>query len=48
MAVSSTGGIVHPETDDEDIKVIKNILGVNIEPATINGGTSVFIIRNFG
>ena len=39
MAVSSTGGIVHPETDDEDIKVIKNILGVNIEPATINGGT---------
>ena len=39
MAVSSTGGIVHPETDDEDIKVIKSILGVNIEPATINGGT---------
>ena len=39
MATSPTGGIVHPETDEEDIKIIQNILGVNIEPSTINGGT---------
>ena len=38
MATSTTGGIVHPETDEEDVKIIKNILGVNVEPATINGG----------
>ncbi len=38
MATSPTGGIVHPETDEEDIKIIKNILNVNVEPATINGG----------
>ena len=38
MATSSTVGVVHPETDEEDIKIIKNVLGVNIEAATINGG----------
>ena len=38
MTTSSTGGVVHPETDEEDIKIIKNVLGVNIEAATINGG----------
>ena len=38
MAASPTGGIVHPETDEEDIKIIKNIMGVNIEASTINGG----------
>ena len=27
-----------PETDEEDIKIISNILGVKVEPATINGG----------
>jgi len=27
-----------PETDEEDIKNFSNVLGVNIEPATINGG----------
>ena len=38
MATSQSGGIVHPETDDEDIKIINNILGVKVEHATINGG----------
>ena len=32
------GGIIHPETDDDDIKAISDILKVKIEPATINGG----------
>jgi len=32
------GAVIHPEADEEDIKNFSNILGVNIEPATINGG----------
>ncbi len=39
MEANNFGGIIHPETEEEDIKKISNILGVNIEPATINGGT---------
>jgi translation initiation factor 6 len=39
MKANNLGGVIHPETDEEDIKKISNILGVNIEPATINGGT---------
>ena len=32
------GGVIHPEADEDDINTISNVLGVNIEPATINGG----------
>ena len=35
---SSAGGIIHPETDEADIKIISKALGVELEPATINGG----------
>jgi len=38
VVASSAGGIIHPETDDADIKAISNVLGVELEPATINGG----------
>ncbi len=39
MAVATShGGIIHPETDDEDIKTFSKVLGVDFEPATINGG----------
>lgn len=38
IVATSHGGVIHPETDDADIKVISSVLGVNIEPATINGG----------
>ena len=38
MATSEKGTIVHPETDEEDMKTINNLLGGNIEAATINGG----------
>ena len=30
--------VIHPETDEEDIKIFANVLGAQIEPATINGG----------
>ncbi len=38
MTASEKGTVVHPETDDEDMKTISNLLGGNIEAATINGG----------
>jgi len=38
MEANNLGGVIHPEADEEDIKNFSNILGVNIEPATINGG----------
>ena len=38
LSTSQNGAVVHPETDDEDIKTISNLLGVKIEAATINGG----------
>ena len=38
MTASENGIVVHPETDDEDMKTISNLLGGNIEAATINGG----------
>ena len=38
MTASEKGIVVHPETDDEDMKTISNLLGGNIEAATINGG----------
>ncbi len=38
IIATSHGGIIHPETDEEDIKTISNVLGINVEPATINGG----------
>lgn len=38
MVATSGGGIVHPETDDEDIKEISKVMHVDLEPATINGG----------
>jgi translation initiation factor 6 len=41
MAVStSNGGIIHPSTEEEDIATISKILGINMEPATINGGSA--------
>ena len=38
VRATSHGGVIHPETDDNDIKTISNVLGVELEPATINGG----------
>ena len=36
MATSEKGTVVHPETDEEDMKTINNLLGGNIEAATID------------
>ena len=39
MQANNLGGVIHPEADEEDIKKFSNILGINIERSTINGGT---------
>ncbi len=36
---NSKGGIIHPSTEEEDIKAISQVLGIELEPATINGGS---------
>ena len=38
MSATSNGGIIHPLTDEDDMSTFSNILGVKIEPDTINGG----------
>ena len=38
MSATSNGGIIHPLTNEDDVSTFSNILGVKIEPATINGG----------
>ena len=38
MSATTNGGIIHPLTDEDDVNTFSNILGVKIEPATINGG----------
>ena len=39
MAVATShGGIVHPDAEENDIKIMSEVLGVELEAATINGG----------
>lgn len=38
ITATSHGGIIHPETSEEDIKIFSNVFGVDLEPATINSG----------
>ncbi len=40
MSVATSNvGIVHPATEEEDIRAASQVLGVELEPATINGGS---------
>ena len=38
MTATNQGGVIHPEANEKDISIFSNILGINIEPATINSG----------
>ena len=38
MTATNQGGVIHPEANEKDISIFSNILGINIEPATVNGG----------
>lgn len=38
MVANNTGAVVHPETDQEDMKEFRNLLGANIEHSSVNNG----------
>ena len=38
MVANNTGAVIHPEADEEDMKMFANVLGVKLEHATINSG----------
>ena len=37
-ATNSTGTIVHPMADEEDVRDVADILGTRVEPSTVNNG----------
>ena len=38
IRANNTGAAIHPEADEKDIEEIADVLGVNIEQSSINGG----------
>ena len=38
VRANAHGGIIHPEADEEDVTTFTDVLGVDLEPATVNGG----------
>lgn len=38
VVITNKGGVIHPGATETEIKMISDILNVNLEPVTINGG----------
>ena len=38
MAANDSGAVIHPEADEEDMKVFAGILGVKVEQCSVNNG----------
>jgi len=38
MVSNDSGAVIHPETNEEDMKMFANVLGVKIEHCSINNG----------
>ena len=38
LRANSSGGIVHPDADDEQVRALSKAMGAQLEPATVNGG----------
>jgi translation initiation factor 6 len=38
LVANNSGAVIHPEANEEDMKMFANLLGVKIEHATINNG----------
>jgi len=38
MVANNSGGVIHPEADEEDMKMFANGLGIHLEHSTINAG----------
>ena len=38
VRANSSGGIVHPEAGDDQVRALSKLMGAPVEPATVNGG----------
>ena len=38
LRANNSGAVIHPEAEEKDIKEIADVLGVNVEKCSINGG----------
>jgi translation initiation factor 6 len=38
VVVTDSGGVIHPDASEEDIKTLRELLGVTVERATVNAG----------
>ena len=38
LRANNTGAAIHPETEQKDIEIIADVLGVSVEQSSINGG----------
>ena len=38
LRANNTGAAIHPEAEEKDIEIIADVLGVNVEQSSINGG----------
>ncbi|MCC6034976.1 MAG: translation initiation factor IF-6 [Desulfurococcaceae archaeon] len=36
--ITDYGGVIHPDASDDDIKALRELMGVNVERATVNAG----------
>ncbi|MEM2025359.1 MAG: translation initiation factor IF-6 [Desulfurococcaceae archaeon] len=36
--ISNRGGVIHPDASEDDIRVLKDVTKVSVEPATVNAG----------
>ncbi len=36
--VNSSGGVIHPDVSDDDLKYVEEVMGVEVERATVNSG----------
>ena len=38
LRANNTGAVIHPEAEEKDLEIIADVLGVNIEQSSVNGG----------
>ena len=38
LRANNTGAAIHPDAEEKDIEIIADVLGVNVEQSSINGG----------
>lgn len=36
--ITNTGGVIHPDASEDDLKILREVTKVSVEPATVNAG----------